>query len=581
MNNKQKNKLFNPKGRSSKLDCNFILIVLFIVGINLQPFFLVGKINLFELGIYLPGIQSVFEGKIPYRDFFYLRGPMEIYFPALFMRVFGNNVFNLSLYFYLSAVAAIILFVFLAKHIFKTRYFLWLLTLILIARTFPRVVFTFWGGMRFVLGAVFLIFLSRYLIRGKKRDVFTAGIVSALALLTSIDVGISCVFSLFLILLIFEFFYKKSVKGFLDYSICSWSGFLLTLIIAFTYLYSNSALSSYFDSTWSVISNLQNTFNSALENDTPNTILEFIRALIPGSDHFKYITPVYLYLIFSVYFIRKWRRDSLKLESFCCLGIVFYGIVLYALSFRIVEGSQFEMALQPEKIILFFLLEEVFVYLLGVKHKLVSSVNNKGIGRISFNLLGTKKIVLINIFFLVVFMSSICYSIARFSHRFPAWQLVQYRLQNKDIARLNPLNDQPAGKADVLKLEGLILPIDQAEDFSLVKKYIEANTNAADKVMCFDELGIYNYIIDRPFVGRFPMVTFTWLNEEWHEEFLSSLKKDPPKMVLLDKNLPNWFEDIYFRNQNNRRKYDEVLNFVDLNYRLAYQTNGILILRQE
>ena len=78
---------------------DIVILSVFTVLITLHPFFIHGKINIFEVGLYLPGIQSILNGEIPYRDFFYLRGPFELYVPAFMMRIFGENIAVLSSYF--------------------------------------------------------------------------------------------------------------------------------------------------------------------------------------------------------------------------------------------------------------------------------------------------------------------------------------------------------------------------------------------------------------------------------------------------------------------------------------------------
>ena len=59
-----------------------IVLCLFTVLVTAHPYFLYQKINLLELGLYLPGIDALGRGLIPYRDFFHLRGPLELYIPA-------------------------------------------------------------------------------------------------------------------------------------------------------------------------------------------------------------------------------------------------------------------------------------------------------------------------------------------------------------------------------------------------------------------------------------------------------------------------------------------------------------------
>src|SRR3989338_7143501 len=167
-----------------------LVLAIFTVLITLHPYFLHGKINIFEVGLYLPGIQSVLNGEIPYRDVFHLRGPLELYVPALLMKFFGVHIGVLYSYFYVGSVICLIFCVLVAKELFKTRFVLYLFVPVLIARTFPRVVFTYWGGMRYALGLLTVWFIIKFFKKEKPRWLLGAGIVSALASLTSIEMGI-------------------------------------------------------------------------------------------------------------------------------------------------------------------------------------------------------------------------------------------------------------------------------------------------------------------------------------------------------------------------------------------------------
>src|SRR5690349_13599884 len=131
---------------------HLLLLSLLIVALLWNPYYLHQQINLFELGLYLPGIDGILHGKVPYRDFFYLRGPFELYVPACFMKIFGEHLAVLSTYLYIGSVLTIIAAVLIASEVLETKIFLWILAPLLVARTFPRVVFTYWGGMRYVWG---------------------------------------------------------------------------------------------------------------------------------------------------------------------------------------------------------------------------------------------------------------------------------------------------------------------------------------------------------------------------------------------------------------------------------------------
>ena len=92
------------------------ILAIFTVLITLQPHFAHGRINIFEVGLYLPGIQSILNGEIPYRDFFHLRGPFELYMPAFLMKIFGMHLKVLYSYFYFGNVLCLILCILIAKE---------------------------------------------------------------------------------------------------------------------------------------------------------------------------------------------------------------------------------------------------------------------------------------------------------------------------------------------------------------------------------------------------------------------------------------------------------------------------------
>jgi len=151
------------------------ILTIFTALITWHPHFAHGKINIFEVGLYLPGIQAILNGEIPYRDFFHLRGPFELYMPAILMNIFGVHLKVLFSYFYFGNVLCLMLCVLIAKEILKTRFILYLMTFILIGRTFPRVVFTFWGGMRYAFGLLAIWFVIKFFKGNKLRWMLCAG----------------------------------------------------------------------------------------------------------------------------------------------------------------------------------------------------------------------------------------------------------------------------------------------------------------------------------------------------------------------------------------------------------------------
>src|SRR5882672_5735022 len=111
------------------------LLSCFVILITWHPFYQHGKINFFENGLYLPCIDALLKGQIPFRDFFYLRGPFELYMPTLLMRFFGEHISILATYFYVGTILTLILYVCLAKEIYQSRLMLYVFVPVFAART--------------------------------------------------------------------------------------------------------------------------------------------------------------------------------------------------------------------------------------------------------------------------------------------------------------------------------------------------------------------------------------------------------------------------------------------------------------
>lgn len=163
-----------------------IILILFTILILFNPYFMDGTINVFETRLYLPYINSVLKGAVPFKDFVPLRGPFEIYMPAMMMKIFGAHLNILYQYFYLGNLLCVILCVLIAKQLFKSRLIFYLFVPVMVGRTFPRVVYTFWGGMRFAYGLLALLFLIYFLKKGRKKHLFISGLFSSAAFLPAL-----------------------------------------------------------------------------------------------------------------------------------------------------------------------------------------------------------------------------------------------------------------------------------------------------------------------------------------------------------------------------------------------------------
>ena len=109
---------------------------------------------------------------------------------------------------------------------------------------------------------------------------------------------------------------------------------------------------------------MQNVFNIHFVSNIPDNVREAFLAIInPGSKNFKHMTPAYLYIFLGSFFIYRFRKGDINRGDFGVLALGVYGLTMYISAFRNIEAAQFEMALQPEKILLFFLLERMYLSL--------------------------------------------------------------------------------------------------------------------------------------------------------------------------------------------------------------------------
>lgn len=558
-----KTKHLHIPGRSQPKWFDALILSLFTFLVTFQPYYLQQEINLYELGLYLPGIDTILRGQMPYRDCFHLRGPFELYVPAFMMQVFGANVAVLSTYFYIGTVVALIACVVLGAQLYRTRFLLYLMVPVLVARTFPRVAFTFWGGMRFALGLMAIAAAVQFFKTRKLVWLLGAGALAAGGLFTSVEIGVCAVVGVSLAVL-FALFVRSFDMRFALRSILAFAaGWLLVVIPFLSYLAAQQALGPYLGDVLGVVTRMQTTFNLNHTMEIPNNLGEVLAAMFnPTSTNFKQMTPAYFYLVLLGYFVWKIRAkmiDNTDLAVVCLAG---YGVMMYQTAFRHIWAYQFEMALQPEKVLYFFVLEQVYRY---IKEKRVQFTVQR------FKISVTLMVVI------ALIGSSLGYAFSRYGKRFVAYKYFMRVMSGKSTADLHPLHGKEAGTIVAERAKGMIAPREQVEEIDKLADFFDKNTQLGETVFIFPELGIYSFIIDRPFVGRYPMVTMAWFREEWHADFMDDLKAEKPRYAVVDKDPGPAFPAIFFKLESNKKKYDEVLDFIKANYRVVDETSGTWI----
>ena len=549
----------------------FILSV-FTILITLHPFFAHGRINIFETGLYLPGIQSILDGEIPYRDFFHLRGPFELYMPAALMKIFGMHLTTLYSYFYFGSILCLILCILIAKELFKTRYVLYVMTPVLIGRTFPRVVFTYWGGMRYAFGLLALWFVIKFFKQNKPKWMFGAGIVSALAGFTSIEMGAYPFLGILAALTVSGVLKIQNTKLILKSLGNYIAGFSIIAIPYGSYLVLNSAFFPYVDSVLTIVTRMQKVIDPHVVSVYPSNFPEALVAMInPVHTNFKHMTPSYLYIFIFVYLFQRLRKRFFSREDLMVICVGVYGFIMYNTGFRGIWAAQFEMALQPEKILLFFLAEVLLLTAIEKKSKLKITLSLKEQTPVWYQK-DRWKIYGINAFMIVFLCSSLGYSIRRYDRRFFAYKFVRDKIMGQDTAHLKPLANEEARALNIERARGIIVPVQQADEIEQISAFVEKYVKKDEEILTYPEMGTYNFLVNRRYFGKFPLSTFSWFNERWHDDYLKEFKSSKPRYVIRQKEISQNWKDVYLAIEPNRKKFRDIMDIISSEYKIEAQT---------
>ena len=178
-----------------------------------------------------------------------------------------------------------------------------------------------------------------------------------------------------------------------------------------------------------------------------------------------------------------------------------------------------------------------------------------------------------------VILLSIGYPIQRYNKRFFAFKFIRNSITGKETNSLKPLHDTETEKLSLGHVTGLTVPAWQAKDFIELQEFRRKYVKQQDVVLMYPEGAAYSFIINRPFVGRFPMANFSWFDDNGHKEYMASLNKAKAKFAVIPKELPHYFDKTHFVVKRNKRKYDEVMQFINSNYETVKMTPTLNILK--
>lgn len=485
--------------------------------VTLEPYFMHGGINLFEIGLYLPQINELFHGKILCRDIFILRGPLEIFMPAFLMRFFGMHIGALNAYFYFGTVVTLFIYALFALRLYRTRGFVYLFTLVLIARTFPWSCFNVWGGIRFGFG-IFGILLAVNFLRNKKPvQLLLSGILTSFAFWTSSEMGVFSFISIIIALLLHGYAVTKDTKAAFRHILIYIAGNITASLPFILYLFLNNAFFLYADGVRVVLTKMVKVFNPALSFETPMNLKEFLMALSPLSHNFKYTLPFFFYVMVGVYLFRRFVKRKFDVFDSSILAIAIYGSLLYKGAFRSIEGPPYRMALQPLLLVMFFYLERFYMRCRDLKQ----------------GAQGLKKALIILLLF-VLPAYALGFSVSKYTRRFFIFKEFKSMILYNKHAPIPYADPNPAPLKSV-RARGIIAPGSQAMEIDSVVEYIVSHARSREPVFTFTDLGAYNFLTDRPSVGRFYCAELSFMDVGWFEGMLAELKSARPRFIICAK----------------------------------------------
>ncbi len=100
----------------------------------------------------------------------------------------------------------------------------------------------------------------------------------------------------------------------------------------------------------------------------------------------------------------------------------------------------------------------------------------------------------------------------------------KYSVTGRSLEELLPYQNPQFQKLTLKRAEGTFVPIDQAEELEAINKFINTHTAEGETIFAYPEFGTYHFLVNRPFMGRFPMPTLSWFCEKWHQELIADLK---------------------------------------------------------
>ena len=190
-----------------KLFAEVIYPGVIILLLSYNPLFYTGNLDVIEEGFWLGWLQRLLNDQVIYKDFLAYHPPLLLWGLFGFTKFFGISILKSRLYFHLLQLVGILIFAWLTKLVLKNKWHQWgiiLTTVYLWTNSQVR------NNVEIRLG-VGLLAIIFYLLSNKKdrKWLFLSGLMAALSLMVSLEVGLVVLVALLTTMLIKKIDWKK------------------------------------------------------------------------------------------------------------------------------------------------------------------------------------------------------------------------------------------------------------------------------------------------------------------------------------------------------------------------------------
>ena len=549
---------------------DYMVFPLLLIWFIYQPDFMHGFIvDHFESGKELVCINEVLHGNVLYKDTIPQFGPLCTYLQTLFMLAFGTTIASLKTYFYAGTLSLLVISYLVGYRLFRSRLFAYLLALSLAMETINPYWSVWWGGFRFGFGMMAILFFIVYLEKGKRSYAFLTGILIAVALFTSIDVGVMSAISI--IITYYLYSWRRGREGNAPPpGHASWFLFGIASIAAPFALYflKKNALFIYLETAYIVASNHIKVWGTGGMVINLRNALAFHNILTVD---FKVAAVVFLYAFTAIYMIDRFRKNVLQWPDYGIICLSIYGLLMYKASFRAVLGPQFEMALQPALIVVLFFMSRLWGSIKDIlrnNRKIIPGKPNRE----------KKPLILASLSIILILTSAYLIFSEKVSYR-NVEEFIYYQRHKEYFMPLGrgflPLNRVKFSVLTIERAKNMKMPSEYAQYVEGATKYISRVTRPDEKVFTFPDLALINFLADRPSLDRFGIAVFAWTWRPWQEELLNDLRRLKPRYIVRGNGISSLASSI----KRQTEFLPEVIDYMKSNYYVEASFGPVDILR--